>query len=88
LDTVLDGPQIASHEVDLEGDCEQIQWAEVCETASARSGSLGAAAAGHTPLKTTGRFSGKEWVILCCFPIDRKCPASDPVMVRLPPFAE
>ena len=31
---VLDGPQIALHEVDLEGRCEQIQWGRVYETAS------------------------------------------------------
>jgi hypothetical protein len=31
---VLAGRQIALHEVDLEGRCEQIQWGRVYETAS------------------------------------------------------
>ena len=34
LDTVLDGPQIALHEVDVKGRCEQIQWRRVYEKAS------------------------------------------------------
>jgi hypothetical protein len=40
VDAVLDGPQIALHEVDLEGRCEQIQWRRIYETASATTNAL------------------------------------------------
>ena len=36
---MLDGPQIALHEVGLRSHCEQIQWARVYETASVRTDS-------------------------------------------------
>jgi hypothetical protein len=40
-DQVLDVPQIALHEVGLDGHCEPIQGALVCATASMRSGTVG-----------------------------------------------